>query len=44
MCVIEVTDKGLLVTELHPEFTKEQVKEATEAELVFSSDLKEMKV
>jgi acetate CoA/acetoacetate CoA-transferase beta subunit len=44
MCVIEVTDKGLLVTELHPEFTKEQVQEATEAKLIFSSDLKEMKV
>lgn len=44
MCVIEVTDKGLLVTEIHPEFTKEQVQEATEAKLIFSSDLKEMRV
>lgn len=42
MCVIEVTDKGLLVTEIHPDFTKEQVQEATEATLIFSSDLKEM--
>ena len=42
MCVIEVTDNGLLVTELHPEFTKEQVQEATDARLSFSSNLKEM--
>jgi acetate CoA/acetoacetate CoA-transferase beta subunit len=44
MCVIEVTDKGLVVKELHPEFTKEQVQEATEAKLTFSPDLKEMSV
>ena len=44
MCVIEVTDKGLVVTEMHPEFTKEQVQEATDAKLIFSSDLKAMRV
>ena len=44
MCVIEVSDKGLVVKELHPEFTKEQVQEATEAKLTFSPDLKEMSV
>lgn len=44
MCVIEVTEKGLLVKEMHPEFTKEQVQEATEAKLTFSADLKEMRV
>ena len=44
MCVIDVTDKGLVVKELHPEFTKEQVQEATEAKLIFSSDLKEMRL
>ena len=43
MCVIKVTDKGLVVTELHPEFTKEQVQEATEANLIFSEEIKEMK-
>lgn len=44
MCVIEVTDKGLVVKEMHPEFTKEQVQEATEAKLTFSPDLKEMRL
>lgn len=44
MCVIEVTDKGLLVTEINPEFTKEQVQEATGCKLTFSDNLKEMKV
>ena len=42
MCVIEVTKNGLIVTELHPEFTKKQVQDATEAKLSFSSNLKEM--
>ncbi len=44
MCVIEVTEKGLVVTELHPKFTKEQLLEATEATLIFSPDLREMRV
>lgn len=42
MCVIEVTDKGLVVTEINPEFTKEQVIAATEATLTFADDLKPM--
>ena len=33
MCVIEVREDGLWVTELHPDFTKEEVQAATEAEL-----------
>ena len=42
MGVIEVTDKGLVLTELHPEFTVEQVVAATEAHLTISPDLKPM--
>lgn len=42
MGVIEVTDKGLVLTELGPEATVEDVKAATEAELIISSDLKSM--
>lgn len=42
MCVIEVTDKGLVVTELNEEFTKEDVIAATDANLIFSADLKPM--
>lgn len=44
MCVIEVTEKGLVVTEIHPEFTKEDVIAATEATLHFSENLKPMRV
>ena len=42
MCVLEVTDKGLLMTEINPEFTVEQVQAATEATLIVSPDLKSM--
>jgi acetate CoA/acetoacetate CoA-transferase beta subunit len=42
MGVIEVTPNGLVLTELNPEFTKEQVLEATEAKLIVSLDLKPM--
>lgn len=42
MCVIEVRKEGLVVTEIHPEFTKEQVQAATDAKLTFSPDLKPM--
>ncbi len=44
MCVIEVTKDGLLVTELAPETTKEEVSAATEADLIFAEDLKVMNV
>ncbi|MFC4666641.1 3-oxoacid CoA-transferase subunit B [Falsiporphyromonas endometrii] len=44
MCVIEVRKgEGLVVTELHPEFTKEDVIAATEANLIWSPDLKPMR-
>ena len=43
MGVIEVTPKGLVLKEIHPEFTVEQVQAATEAPLIISDDLKPMR-
>lgn len=40
MAVIEVTDKGLVLKELGPEVTVEDVKAATGAELIVAEDLK----
>ncbi len=40
MAVINVTDKGLELVEINPEFTVEQVQEATGAPLIVSPDLK----
>ncbi|MBO7410661.1 MAG: 3-oxoacid CoA-transferase subunit B [Ottowia sp.] len=42
MAVMDVTDKGLVVKEINPEFTKEQVQEATGCKLSFADDLKNM--
>ena len=42
MCVLEVTPEGLLMTEINPEFTVEQVKAATAAPITVSADLKSM--
>ena len=42
MGVMEVTDEGIVLTELHPDFTIEQVKAATGCELHISPDLKPM--
>jgi 3-oxoacid CoA-transferase, B subunit len=42
MGVMKVTDEGLVVTELHPDFTKEEMQEATGCKLIFSPDLKPM--
>lgn len=44
MCVLKVTDKGLLLTEINPMFTVEEVQNATEARLVVSEDLKQMEI
>jgi acetate CoA/acetoacetate CoA-transferase beta subunit len=44
MGVIEVTDKGLVLKEINPEFTVEDVKAATEADLIIPEDLKKMEV
>ncbi|MCR5666329.1 MAG: 3-oxoacid CoA-transferase subunit B [Eubacterium sp.] len=42
MGVMEVTDKGIVLTEYNPEFTVEQIQEATEAKLIIADDLKPM--
>ena len=42
MGVIEVTKDGLVLIEINPEFTVEQVQEATEATLIISPNLKHM--
>ncbi len=42
MGVMEVTPKGIVLKEIHPEFTVEQVQAATEAELIIAPDLKPM--
>ena len=43
MGVMEITPKGIVLKELHPEFTIEQIKELTEAELIIDSNLIPMK-
>lgn len=43
MGVMEISKDGILLTELHPDFTIEQIREATEAELIISPSLKSMK-
>ena len=42
MGVIEVTSQGLMLKEINPEYTTEQVQQATEAPLIISPDLKSM--
>lgn len=42
MGVMEVTQAGIVLKEIHPEFTPEQVQEATEAKLIIAKDLKPM--
>ena len=42
MGVMEITPAGILLKEIHPEFTVEQVQEATEASLIISKELKSM--
>ncbi len=43
MGVMEVTDKGIVLTEIHPDFTIEDVQAATDCKLIIAEDLKEMK-
>lgn len=40
MAVMKVTDEGVVVMELHPDYTKEDVQEATGVELIWADDLK----
>lgn len=42
MGVINITPAGIELVEINPEFTVEQVQEATEAQLIISKDLKPM--
>lgn len=42
MGVMKVTPEGLVVTELHPDYTQEDIQEATGCKLIFSPDLKAM--
>ncbi|GFN36837.1 CoA transferase subunit B [Tepidimicrobium xylanilyticum] len=44
MGVMEIADNGIVLKEINPEFTVEQVQEATEAKLIIADDLKEMEV
>lgn len=42
MGVMDVTPEGIVLKEYNPEFTVEQIQEATEAKLIISEDLKPM--
>ena len=42
MGVMEVTPEGILLTEIHPDYTVEQVQEATGTKLIIGPDLKQM--
>ena len=42
MGVMEVTPEGIVVTELHPDYTREDIQAATGCKLIFSPDLKAM--
>ena len=44
MGVMEVTNEGLLLTEINPEYTVEEVQEATEAKLIIAESLIKMKI
>ncbi len=44
MGVMDITPEGIVLREIHPEFTVEQVQEATEAKLIISPDLKPMDI
>lgn len=42
MGVMEITPEGVMLTEIHPDYTMEQVQEATQCKLIISLNLKEM--
>jgi acetate CoA/acetoacetate CoA-transferase beta subunit len=42
MGVMKITDKGVVLTELHPDYTLDDIKAATGCELIISPDLKPM--
>ena len=39
---MEVRPEGLVVTELHPDYTKEDIQAATGCKLIFAPDMKAM--
>ncbi|MDD2635393.1 MAG: 3-oxoacid CoA-transferase subunit B [Bacteroidales bacterium] len=43
MGVMEVTDKGIVLKEINPMFTVEQIQEATQAKLIIDDNLADMK-
>jgi acetate CoA/acetoacetate CoA-transferase beta subunit len=44
MGVMEVTPQGIVLKEIHPEFTVEQVQQATQATLIIADDIKPMQL
>jgi acetate CoA/acetoacetate CoA-transferase beta subunit len=44
MGVMKITPKGIVLTEIHPEFMVEEVQAATEATLIIAEDLRQMAV
>jgi acetate CoA/acetoacetate CoA-transferase beta subunit len=42
MGVMEIRPEGVVVTELHPDYTKEDIQNATACKLIFAPDLKVM--
>lgn len=42
MGVMEIRDEGIVLTELHPDYTLDEIREATGCELIISPDLKSM--
>ena len=44
MGVMEVTEDGIVLKELHPDFSLDDIKAATGCELIISKDLKPMEV
>ena len=40
MAVMDVTPEGIKVIEMHPDFTREEVQEATGVELIWDENLK----
>lgn len=43
-CVFEVTDEGLLMTEINPMFSVDYIKSVTEADFIVAEDLKNMTI
>ena len=44
LAVMEITNEGIVLKEINPEFTVEEVPAATEAELIISPDLKNIEI